>query len=137
MRAWTFDKIQGLEEKTVDGKKVKEHEGEAILLLAKHKVHVCWYEGDGALLLRRAEVWANRGRGEYLGRPALGRNGLGKEYTPKPIANESTVPSLCAKECDEWNQELSFFGRRLGHNYQTTDPALEYYRLEMKNNCDK
>jgi hypothetical protein len=31
---------------------------------------------------------------------------------------------------------LSFFGRRLGHNYQTTDKALEYYRLEMKNNCD-
>ena len=43
---------------------------------------------------------------------------------------------LCEKYCDEWNQELSFFGRRLGHNYQTTDKALEYYRLEMKNNCD-
>ena len=90
------------------------------------------------MLVRRADVWSNRGPGDsqYLGRPALGRNGLGKEYTPKPIADESTVPSLCAKKCDEWNQELSFWGRRLGHNYQTTDAALKYYLTNMKEHCD-
>ena len=105
---------------------------------AKHKIHVCWYGSDNALLVRRADVWSNRGPGDsqYLGRPALGRNGLGKEYTPKPIADESTVPSLCAKKCDEWNQELSFWGRRLGHNYQTTDAALKYYLTNMKEHCD-
>ena len=43
---------------------------------------------------------------------------------------------LCEKYCDAWNQELSFFGRRLGHNYQTTDQALEYYLTNMKEHCD-
>ena len=28
-----------------------------ILRLTKHKIHVCWYEGDGALLVRRPLNW--------------------------------------------------------------------------------
>ena len=44
---------------------------------------------------------------------------------------------LCEKKCDGWNgQQDSWAKRRLGHNYQTEKDALEYYRLEMKNNCD-
>ena len=132
VRAVTFDKEQGEETIEVDGKEVKDHDGEAIVRLAKHKIHVCWYRSDRALLARRAEVWSNRGRA------AIGRNGLDNDYSKKENLIEPLDPEgkLCEKYCDEWNQELSFFGRRLGHNYQTTDKALEYYRLEMKNNCD-
>ena len=49
---------------------------------------------------------------------------------------DGNVLSLKDAECRRRAEELSFWGRRLGHNYQTTDKALEYYRLEMKNNCD-
>ena len=69
-----------------------------------------------------------------LGRPAIGRNGL-YEYSKEEdlIKHEG---KLCEKYCDEWNQELSFWGRRLGHNYQKEDKALEYYLTNMKEHCD-
>ena len=47
-----------------------------------------------------------------------------------------TEGKLCEEYCDGWNQELSFWGRRLGHNYQTTDAALKYYLTNMKEHCD-
>ena len=64
----------------------------------KHKLHVCWYERDGALLLRRATNW---------GRPALGRNGLG----PKPLGPSSYIKTLIDDpegklvnmDCTDWN----------------------------------
>ena len=66
----------------------------------------------------------------------VGRNGLKRAplgYIETLIDDEG---KLCEKYCDAWNQELSFFGRRLGHNYQTTDQALEYYLTNMKEHCD-
>ena len=121
VRATTFDEVKGVDE-------TGDHDGKDIARLAKHKIHVCWYGSDNALLLRRAEVWSNRGRA------AIGRNGL-YEYSKEEdlIKHEG---KLCEKYCDEWNQELSFWGRRLGHNYQKEDKALEYYLTNMKEHCD-
>ena len=129
VRAVTFDKEQGEETIEVDGKEVKDHDGEAIVRLAKHKIHVCWYRSDRALLARRAEVWSNRGRA------AIGRNGLYEYSKEEDLIDHKG--KLCEKKCDGWNgQQDSWAKRRLGHNYQTEKDALEYYRLEMKNNCD-
>ena len=97
--------------------------------LAKHKIHVCWYGSDLALLGRRAMPNSN------YGRAALGRNGLESGYIETLIDDEGKI---CWKKCDGWNnQQDSWAYRRLGHNYQAEKDALEYYRLEMKNNCDK
>ena len=106
-----------------------DHDGKDIVRLPKHKNHVCWYRSDRALLVRRAEVWANRGR------PAIGRNGLDNDYSKKEDLIEHEG-KLCEKYCDDWNQELSFWGRRLGHNYQKEDKALEYYLTSMTEHCD-
>ena len=144
----------------------KDHDGEDILRLAKHKVHVCWYGGDKALLARRADVWSNRGKGDpqNLGRPALGRNGLGKEYTPKPIADVvdsegkikfpkfkgdseadegNVVPllvhKLAATDGKLWNDtKTGLLGiyKASGHMYQTEDKALDSSLDQMKANCD-
>ena len=88
-----------------------------------------WYGSDLALLGRRAEVWSNRGRA------AIGRNGLYEYSKEEDLIDHKG--KLCEKKCDGWNgQQDSWAKRRLGHNYQTEKDALEYYRLEMKNNCD-
>ena len=133
VRAVTFDEKKGVEEVTVtvNGKKEKvlDHDGKDLLRLAKHKIHVCWYGSDLALLGRRAEVWSNRGRA------AIGRNGLYEYSKEEDLIDHKG--KLCEKKCDGWNgQQDSWAKRRLGHNYQTEKDALEYYRLEMKNNCD-
>ena len=67
--------------------------------------------------------------------PQSGRNGLDNDYSKKEDLIEHEG-KLCEKYCDVWNQELSFWGRRLGHNYQKEDKALEYYLTSMKEHCD-
>ena len=107
-----------------------EHEGKAIVRLAKHKVHVCWYGGDGALLGRRPLNW---------GRAAIGRNGL-YEYSKEEdlIKHEGKLVDKEAKDEKDkpWNAKVPLPNYLLGHNYQTTDPALEYYLTSMKEHCD-
>ena len=87
-----------------------------------------WYGGDNALLVRRAEVWSNRGRA------ALGRNGLESGYIKTLIDDEGKI---CEKKCDGWNgQQESRAMRLLGHCYQAEKDALDYYLTQMTDNCD-
>ena len=108
--------------------------------LAKHKIHVCWYGSDNALLLRRAEVWSNRGRA------AIGRNGLYNDYSKKEdlidhkgkLINKIAADELTkeGKVIGPWNETVRGKNYYLGHNYQTEDKALEYYLTSMKEHCD-
>ena len=106
--------------------------------LAKHKIHVCWYGSDNALLLRRAEVWSNRGRA------AIGRNGLYNDYSKKEdlidhkgkLINKIAADELTkeGKVIGPWNETVRGKNYYLGHNYQTEDKALEYYE-KLKPTC--
>ena len=131
VRAVTFDETGGVEKVgTFWGEKKEEHEGKAILRLAKHKLHVCWYEGDMALLVRRATNW---------GRPALGKNGLlpKNEYMKTLIKDpEGKIFNSTegGKYCKEWNDQV---GGGIGHGYQATPDALAYYLKNMRDHCDK
>ena len=98
------------------------------------------------MLVRRAEVWSNRGRGEYLGRPAIGRNGLYNDYSKKEdlidhkgkLINKIAADELTkeGKVIGPWNETVRGKNYYLGHNYQTEDKALEYYLENMKEHCD-
>ena len=91
---------------------------------------MCWYRSDRALLVRRAEVWSNRGRA------AIGRNGLYNDYSKKEDLIEPLDPK--GKLIDhEWNKDGPAFSMGVsGHNYQMHDTALEYYLTNMKEHCD-
>jgi len=135
VRATTFDLKKGYcKVKDGKGKPDYDHDGEDIMRLAKHKVHVCWYGSDLALLGRRAMPNSN------YGRAALGRNGLNSKYNRKLIETlDSDDPKgkLCDKNCAEWNKQIaSSFGRLLGHSYQTEKEALKYYLDNMREHCD-
>ena len=130
VRAVTFDRTAGVEKVgPFWGKKKEEHEGKAILRLAKHKVHVCWYGGDMALSGRKIFNW---------GRAALGKNGLG----PEPLGPSSYIKTLLEdpegkfvnKNCTDWNPEGE--DAMLCHSYQTGKQALAYYPKQMRDNCD-
>ena len=133
VRAVTFDEKKGVDEQG-------DHDGKDILRLAKHKIHVCWYGSDNALLLRRAEVWSNRGRA------AIGRNGLYNDYSKKEdlidhkgkLINKIAADELTkeGKVIGPWNETVRGKNYYLGHNYQTEDKALEYYLTSMKEYCD-
>ena len=117
--------------------------------LAKHKIHVCWYGSDLALLGRRAMPNSN------YGRAAIGRNGLDNDYSKEkdliePLHPEGKlVDKLAAdKELTEegkevivpWNvTKTPWYYKKTGHMYQTEDKALEYYLEQMTDpaNCDK
>ena len=107
-----------------------DHDGKDIVRLAKHKIHVCWYSLDLALLGRRALL-------KNGGRAALGKNGLdNKVYSKKEDLIEPLDPK--GKLIDhEWNKDGPAFSMGVsGHNYQMHDTALEYYLTNMKEHCD-
>ena len=132
VRAWTFDKKKGEDEIKVDGKKVKEHEGEAILRLPKHKLYVCWHDHDNALRGRPAFNW---------GREALGLHGLENKHIKTLIDDpdlsgkfRNSKGELNNRDCTDWNDET--YGKGNGHGYQAVPKALKYYLDQMKANCD-
>ena len=119
VRATTFDEVKGVDE-------TGDHDGKDIARLAKHKIHVCWYGSDLALLGRRLPIFVENG-----GRAALGKYGLKSKYMEQLIEPKGKFID------HEWDKDGPKFPMGLsGHNYQTEKEALTYYLDQMKANCD-
>ena len=102
------------------------NDGKDIARLAKHKIHVCWYGSDLALLGRRLPIFVENG-----GRAALGKYGLKSKYMEQLIEPKGKFID------HEWDKDGPKFPMGLsGHNYQTEKEALTYYLKQMKANCD-
>ena len=120
VRATTFDEVKGVDE-------TGDHDGKDIARLAKHKIHVCWYSLDLALLGRRLPIFVENG-----GRAALGRRGLKSKYMEQLIEPKGKFID------HEWDKDGPKFPMGLsGHNYQTQKEALKYYLDQMRANSDK
>ena len=102
------------------------NDGKDIARLAKHKIHVCWYGSDLALLGRRLQIFFENG-----GWATLGKYGLKSKYMEQLIEPKGKFID------HEWDKDGPKFPMGLsGHNYQTEKEALTYYLKQMKANCD-
>ena len=104
-----------------------------LVRLAKHKIHVCWYGSDLALLGRRLPIFV-----ENDGRAALGRNGLDSVYSKEedliePLDSDDPKGKLRNKNCKRWADQKG----GIRHGYQAIPDALDYYLKQMTANCDK